>query len=111
MLFPGVEFFLPYFYPSLDTVADYLPADAIIWVGRRLGYLWRYQDAIQMFSRGIAAHPNDPRMYRHRGHRLIKVRRLPEVYVLRGDGVYELRRPQVTLQRQIQSFQVQRLLG
>lgn len=49
-------------------------ADAIIWVGRRLAYLWRYQDAIEMFSRGIAAHPNDARMYRHRGHRYITVR-------------------------------------
>jgi tetratricopeptide (TPR) repeat protein len=52
--------------------------DAIIWVGRRLGYLWRYQDAIKMFSRGIAEHPNDPRMYRHRGHRYITVRRFDD---------------------------------
>ena len=29
-------------------------AEAIIWVGRRLGYLWRYNDAIAMFSKGIA---------------------------------------------------------
>ena len=48
--------------------------DAIIWVGRRLGYLWRYQDAIAMFSKGIAQHPDNPRMYRHRGHRYITVR-------------------------------------
>jgi transcription-repair coupling factor (superfamily II helicase) len=32
LLFPGVEFFLPYFYPSLDTFADYLPDDAVVWV-------------------------------------------------------------------------------
>jgi transcription-repair coupling factor (superfamily II helicase) len=32
LLFPGVEFFLPYFYPALDTLADYLPDDALIWV-------------------------------------------------------------------------------
>jgi tetratricopeptide (TPR) repeat protein len=49
-------------------------ADAIIWVGRRLGYLWRYQDAIAMFSKGIALHPTNPRLYRHRGHRYITVR-------------------------------------
>ena len=48
--------------------------DAIIWVGRRLGYLWRYQDAIAMFSKGAALHPNNPKMYRHRGHRYITVR-------------------------------------
>jgi tetratricopeptide (TPR) repeat protein len=61
-----------------DLAANPKSADAIIWVGRRLGYLWRYQDAIQMFSRGIAEHPNDPRMYRHRGHRYITVRRFDD---------------------------------
>lgn len=49
-------------------------ADAIIWVGRRYGYLWRYRDAIAMFTKGIELHPNDARMYRHRGHRYITVR-------------------------------------
>lgn len=48
--------------------------DAIIWVGRRYGYLWRYRDAIAMFTKGIELHPNDARMYRHRGHRYITVR-------------------------------------
>ena len=57
-----------------DLAANPKSADAIIWVGRRLGYLWRYRDAIDMFSRGIAAHPDDARMYRHRGHRYITVR-------------------------------------
>lgn len=57
-----------------DLAASPKSADAIIWVGRRLGYLWRYQDAIAMFSRGIAEHPKDARMYRHRGHRFITVR-------------------------------------
>ena len=61
-----------------DLAANPKSADAIIWVGRRLGYLWRYQDAIAMFSRGIAAHPADARMYRHRGHRYITVRRFDE---------------------------------
>lgn len=61
-----------------DLAANPKSADAIIWTGRRLGYLWRYQDAIQMFSRGIAAHPDDPRMYRHRGHRYITVRRFDD---------------------------------
>jgi tetratricopeptide (TPR) repeat protein len=57
-----------------DLASNPVSADAMIWVGRRLGYLWRYQDAIAMFSKGIAAHPGDPRMYRHRGHRYITVR-------------------------------------
>ena len=57
-----------------DLAARPDDADAIIWTGRRYGYLWRYQDAIAMFTKGIAAHPNDARMYRHRGHRYITVR-------------------------------------
>src|SRR5918993_4864366 len=57
-----------------DLAARPNDADAIIWVGRRYGYLWQYQDAIATFSKGIALHPNDPRMYRHRGHRSITVR-------------------------------------
>lgn len=49
-------------------------ADAIIWVGRRLGYLWRFNDAIAMFTKGIALHPDNPKFYRHRGHRYISIR-------------------------------------
>jgi tetratricopeptide (TPR) repeat protein len=49
-------------------------ADAIIWLGRRLGYIGRYRDAIAVFTDGIRIHPRDARMYRHRGHRYITVR-------------------------------------
>ena len=49
-------------------------AEAIIWLGRRAAYLWRYREAIEIFTEGIQKFPNDPRMYRHRGHRYITVR-------------------------------------
>jgi tetratricopeptide (TPR) repeat protein len=49
-------------------------AEAIIWLGRRTAYLGRYRDAIEVFTRGIALHPRDARLYRHRGHRYITVR-------------------------------------
>ena len=49
-------------------------AEAIIWVGRRLGYLWRFNDAIAMFTKGIAFHPDNAKFYRHRGHRYISIR-------------------------------------
>ena len=49
-------------------------AEAIIWVGRRLGYLWRYNDAIAMFTKGIELYPNNPKFYRHRGHRYLSTR-------------------------------------
>jgi len=51
-------------------------ADALIWVGRRTAYLGRYRDALDVFSTGIAAFPEDARLYRHRGHRYITLRRL-----------------------------------
>jgi tetratricopeptide (TPR) repeat protein len=49
-------------------------ADAVIWLGRRTAYLGRYREAIDIFSKGIAKHPGDPRLYRHRGHRYITLR-------------------------------------
>ena len=53
-------------------------ADSIIWLGRRLAYLSRYREAIEAFSRGIHLHPDDARLYRHRGHRHITVRQFEE---------------------------------
>lgn len=49
-------------------------ADALIWYARRLGYLGRYQEAIDVLSQGIVLHPEDARMYRHRGHRFLTLR-------------------------------------
>jgi tetratricopeptide (TPR) repeat protein len=48
--------------------------DALIWMGRRTAYLGRYRDAIDIYSDAIAMHPDDPRLYRHRGHRYLSVR-------------------------------------
>jgi tetratricopeptide (TPR) repeat protein len=48
--------------------------DALIWVGRRLGYLGRMREALDTFTIGVAQHPGDARMLRHRGHRYISVR-------------------------------------
>ena len=49
-------------------------ADSVIWYGRRAGYLLRLNEAIQIFSIGIEKHPEDARMYRHRGHRYVSTR-------------------------------------
>jgi tetratricopeptide (TPR) repeat protein len=49
-------------------------ADALIWLGRRTAYLGRYRETIDIFTKGIQQHPDDARMYRHRGHRFITVR-------------------------------------
>jgi tetratricopeptide (TPR) repeat protein len=50
-------------------------ADAAIWLGRRLAYLGRFNDAIAAYTRGIQQHPDEPRLYRHRGHRYITIRK------------------------------------
>ena len=71
--------------PSEELIKNYQQArtlyraspdspEAIIWYGRRAGYLLRLNEAIQIFSIGIEKHPNDPRLYRHRGHRYISTR-------------------------------------
>lgn len=53
----------------------------IVWVGRRLGYLWRMREAVEVFSQGIAGHPDYAPLYRHRGHRLISLRRFDDAIV------------------------------
>jgi tetratricopeptide (TPR) repeat protein len=50
--------------------------DSIIGLGRRLAYLGHYRDAIEVYSRGLEHHPEDARLYRHRGHRYITTREL-----------------------------------
>ena len=50
--------------------------DAAIWYGRRLAYLGRYRDAIDVFTRAIEQHPRSYKLLRHRGHRYITVREL-----------------------------------
>lgn len=58
----------------MNHEADRADADALIWYGRRTAYLGDYRQAIAIYSDGIVRHPNDPRLYRHRGHRYISVR-------------------------------------
>ena len=48
--------------------------EALIWYGRRTAYLGQYAQAIAIFSKGIEKHPNEPKLYRHRGHRYISIR-------------------------------------
>jgi tetratricopeptide (TPR) repeat protein len=48
--------------------------DSIIWLARRIAYLGRIREAIDVYSKGIALYPNDPWLLRHRGHRYISVR-------------------------------------
>jgi tetratricopeptide (TPR) repeat protein len=51
--------------------------EALIWYGRRTAYLGRFSEAIAIYTRGIEQFPKDARLYRHRGHRYITLRRFP----------------------------------
>ena len=57
-----------------DYESDPLDPENIIWYGRRAAYAGFYRNAIEIFSEGIKEHPDDARMYRHRGHRYISIR-------------------------------------
>ncbi|PKA83710.1 hypothetical protein ATE92_1876 [Ulvibacter sp. MAR_2010_11] len=49
--------------------------ETIIWHGRFTAYLGKYNEAIAIYTKGIEQFPNDPRLYRHRGHRYITLRK------------------------------------
>ena len=53
----------------------------IVWMGRRLAYLSRYREAIEVFSRGVAKFPSDARPLRHRAHRYITTRQFDQAIV------------------------------
>ncbi|MBN2430719.1 MAG: hypothetical protein JXQ27_04555 [Acidobacteria bacterium] len=50
-------------------------AEEYAMLGRRLAYLWRYHEAIAVYSRGMRNFPDAAMLYRHRGHRYISVRK------------------------------------
>ena len=48
--------------------------DALIWLGRRIAYTGAYQQAIDLYTRGLERHPDSPFLLRHRGHRCLSIR-------------------------------------
>lgn len=48
--------------------------EALVWVGRRLGYLLQIRQAIGMYTEGIGRFPDYAPLLRHRGHRYITAR-------------------------------------
>lgn len=55
-----------------DSEAD------LIWVGRRMAYLGAYQQAIEVYTRGLEIHPDSYRIRRHRGHRSLSIRQFDD---------------------------------
>jgi len=52
-----------------------------VWLGRRLGYVGRFREAIGVFADGLRRHPESYRLLRHRGHRYISCRELDRAVV------------------------------
>jgi tetratricopeptide (TPR) repeat protein len=52
--------------------------DAIVWLGRRLGYVGRYEEAVETFTKGLELNPDSARLLRFRGHRYITLRRFQD---------------------------------
>jgi len=50
--------------------------ELIIWYGRRLAYLGRYLEAIEVYTAGLEKFPTSYKLRRHRGHRYITTRQL-----------------------------------
>lgn len=72
---------------SAQRQFDAAPDDelAIVWLGRRTAYLGRYREAISIYTRGLALHPESAWLLRHRGHRFLTLRNL-------DDAIADLRR-------------------
>ena len=61
-----------------DYDADPDKVENLLWYARRTAYAGDYRRAIELFSEGIDKFPDDSRLYRHRGHRYISIRRFDE---------------------------------
>ncbi len=59
----------------LKVEADPDDPENLILYGRRLAYLWRYRESIEIYTKGIELHPDYAMLYRHRGHRFISIRK------------------------------------
>ncbi len=60
-----------------ESDADPKNVEKRIWLGRRLGYLGKFDEAIAVYSEAMKLEPNNPKLYRHRGHRYISTRQFP----------------------------------
>lgn len=71
---PSEKLLTQYHEAEADFKANPEEVETLIWYGRRAAYLGQYNQAINIFSEGIEKFPNEPRLYRHRGHRYISIR-------------------------------------
>ncbi|MEM9800125.1 MAG: tetratricopeptide repeat protein [Planctomycetota bacterium] len=61
---------------------EYEPSEmSAVWVGRRLAYLGRYDEAIAWYRGALETYPDSYRLRRHLGHRLLTTRQIDEAIV------------------------------
>ena len=66
---------------ALKTYNATPDATNTIWLGRRIAYIGAYDEAIKIYTKGIAEFPLEARLYRHRGHRYISTRQFTNAVV------------------------------
>jgi len=71
---PSAKLLEQYERAKSNYESDPQNVENLIWYGRRAAYLGRYEEAINIYSDGIINFPNEPKLYRHRGHRFISLR-------------------------------------
>ena len=59
---------------ALSNLENRISEENFIWLGRRLGYMSRFNEAVRVFTDGLERYPESARLYRHRGHRYISLR-------------------------------------
>jgi len=72
---PSEKMFGKYEAAKKDFEENPDDVENIIWYGRRTAYLGKYKEAISIYADGIKKFPKDARLYRHRGHRYISLRK------------------------------------
>lgn len=59
---------------NYEAVSDSL--EYIIWYGRRLCYLYKYYEGIDVYTKGLKLFSDSYELYRHRGHRYLTTRKI-----------------------------------
>ena len=75
---PGKQLLDKYRQHEAAYLAKPDDVENLIWYARFTAYQGKYEDAIRIYSDGIDQFPRDPRLYRHRGHRYISIRKFDQ---------------------------------
>ncbi len=67
---------------TLESAANHYETDPseanTVWYGRVLGFRYQFEQAIEIFTRGLEQYPDSFQLLRQRGHRYISTRRFEE---------------------------------